>query len=738
MPAFPGNEKAPRSASTARGRPTVVNPQGNRNETRKPAPSGERAAAGSGTVPVPETAVQPMSDRLAAALRYAELGWRVFPVRAKGKKPAGLSVPNGLHDASSDPDVIRKWWTVEYPTANIGGVPPEGTYVLDVDIYDDLLLEAGPLGPMLANLHTPMQRSGGGGLHYLLRGPAPTQEALRNAWGSDRIDVKDHGKGYVLLAPSVHPETGALYEWGSSPDIEPADTPDWLLQGDARVAKDDAPTSQGANLKDRFSNGFIETALAPLGHQKPMGLDVSEARALLDKLPAEWCDEHDRWIKVGMALHFEFAGHPDALALWDAWSAGSDKYSPGHPENSPAARWLTFGKRSGPMATMATLVREVGRTAAPVQHPGLIRLRNPLGHPPQQVPYMIGSPVWLPDMAEQTMFYGKSDTFKSVAVQGLCAHLAAGIDIDGTPVPPRVVIYCAEEAPLLFDNNLHGWRLHFAQTLKGKAREHALRNLDAGYLMRVEGSLEGLTETRAKELADVVRRQQRALNSDARPVVVLDPMAEVMQGDENKTTDMRAFVNAGRIVQREADALVVHVHHEGHGDTGRERGSSALPSAMYARYQVRRPTPDAYVVEFHCRKHKAGAPRTPSRWLVQVVPLVPDADDKGGRPLTGVVIEHAGEAAPTVSAEEVRSAFDDVAIARLCVAYRRNPAIGRPSLLKVLDCGATKAERLRAEAVSRGLLVEGGGEGRAGYSLTKSGRALADRTIDDEDDPLSS
>lgn len=699
---------APGEASLARG-------QGNETSEQRRPHLGETNDAS--IIEAKADPVQPKSDRLAAALRYAALGWRVFPIVAKGKRPAGLLVPNGLKDATTDADTIRKWWAA-YPQANIGGTPPEGTYVLDLDTYRPGA-DLDALAARLAALHTPLQRSGGGGVHFVLRGPAPSQAALRKRWGAG-IDVKASGKGYAMLAPSVHPETGALYEWGKSPAIAPANSPAWLVEG----ATTPVPIEDDGSRK----SGFIETSPAPLSHHKPA--DLRESRALLDKLP-HWRDDYAEWLRVGMALHHEFGGHPEALALWDEWSQPSSKYD----ADACAAKWTTFGKGSGTPVTLGSLVYAADTQAATVAD-GPIRLHHSLGSPPSAPEYMLRSPVWLPDVPEQVMFYGKSDTFKSVAVQGLCVHLAAGVGLDGERTAPRVVVYCAEEAPLLFDNNMHGWDLHFATKLRGDAREHARANLQRGYMQRVAGSLEGLSVARAKELAGAVRKLQRKLNSTARPVVVLDPAAEVMLGDENKTTDMRAFISAGRVLQRECGALVVLVHHEGHGDTGRERGSSTLPAAMYARYQVRRPTPDAYSFELHTRKHKGGAPRTPSRWDVHIVPLMPEAEQAPDAPLTGVVLVHAGEAAPVLTREEVQATTDDHAIAAMCAAYRRSPTIGRPGLLEALGCGASRADRLRAEAVARGLLAAGGGSGRAGYALTDAGRALADTTIADEEDDL--
>jgi hypothetical protein len=54
-------------------------------------------------------------------------------------------------------------------------------------------------------------------------------------------------------------------------------------------------------------------------------------------------DNYGDWLRVGMALHADTSGGSDALALWDQWSAGSDKWSLG----VCADKWPSFGARSG-------------------------------------------------------------------------------------------------------------------------------------------------------------------------------------------------------------------------------------------------------------------------------------------------------------------------------------------------------------------------------------------------------
>ena len=75
--------------------------------------------------------MSPPAGFLDDALAYAARGWPVFPLRPGEKVPliAKAAGGNGVHDATTDPDQIRAWWT-KHPTANIGlaAVPPSGCW----------------------------------------------------------------------------------------------------------------------------------------------------------------------------------------------------------------------------------------------------------------------------------------------------------------------------------------------------------------------------------------------------------------------------------------------------------------------------------------------------------------------------------------------------------------------------------------------------------------------------------
>jgi hypothetical protein len=158
-------------------------------------------------------------DFTSAALRYAGLGWKVFPLAAGSKVPA-IKNGHGVKDASAYADQIRAWGLL-YPNANIGiacGLP-SGIIVIDVDPRnggDATLAKLAAKGHVLPP--GPRAHTGNGGWHYVFRfDPKVTNSKNRVGPG---VDIKSSG-GYVVAAPSwiraSRDGSGGVYRWEVSP-----------------------------------------------------------------------------------------------------------------------------------------------------------------------------------------------------------------------------------------------------------------------------------------------------------------------------------------------------------------------------------------------------------------------------------------------------------------------------------------------------------------------------------------
>lgn len=172
-----------------------------------------------------------------AALWYVtNLGWPVFPLKPKTKRPL---TDHGFKDATTDVGTVKQWWA-RWPEANIG-VPTGqkeaggcGFDVIDVDgrlglaslatlkhsrcapecTAETFCHATGPLPPIVARAFTPGDPSEAAhepGRHLFTPaiGSGNTTGALPG------IDLRGNG-GYVVVPPSVGP-SGARYAWITRP-----------------------------------------------------------------------------------------------------------------------------------------------------------------------------------------------------------------------------------------------------------------------------------------------------------------------------------------------------------------------------------------------------------------------------------------------------------------------------------------------------------------------------------------
>ena len=179
------------------------------------------------------------------AQEWAFHGWRVFPLRGKtplirNPHPAGTPERSsckgecgldghGIHDATTDPGKIAAWWR-DHPYANIGVRPSPNVFVLDVDPrhlgHKTLKKLTDAAEEDLPDTFGTLSGRGDGGRHYFFRRPS----GVLTTAGLPGLDVKTD-TGYVVGAPSIHPDTGKPYVRIDGPEGAPiANPPVWLIK----------------------------------------------------------------------------------------------------------------------------------------------------------------------------------------------------------------------------------------------------------------------------------------------------------------------------------------------------------------------------------------------------------------------------------------------------------------------------------------------------------------------------
>lgn len=145
-----------------------------------------------------------------AAMRYAQSGLAVFPLKPMGKSP---DTPHGVKDATTDVDRVFDWWN-ENPDRNIGiatGSASGGLVVIDIDLHGGANGFDTIFNYEMENTPTPAtirSRTGSGGAHWLFRADRTVRNCVGGSLG---LDVRGEG-GYIVAPPSVH-QNGNAYWW---------------------------------------------------------------------------------------------------------------------------------------------------------------------------------------------------------------------------------------------------------------------------------------------------------------------------------------------------------------------------------------------------------------------------------------------------------------------------------------------------------------------------------------------
>lgn len=167
----------------------------------------------------------------------------------------------------------------------------------------------------------------------------------RRVWRNDagRTMLELRGTGHQSVICGAHPDTGG-YRWvdGRSPaEQQVADAPAWLLE----------PLLKGA------------AEPAAEDHEPSTDADIPRALELLQHIPP--CDDYDRWLRVGMALHSVSAG---LLTDWVRWSQGCSNFD----EGECLAKWQSFKRSGTTIGTLHYLADTLGG----------FRYRRPASEPP--------------------------------------------------------------------------------------------------------------------------------------------------------------------------------------------------------------------------------------------------------------------------------------------------------------------------------------------------------------------
>ncbi len=292
-------------------------------------------------------------------------GWDVIPVKTKEKYPV---LPN---------------WQDGFTTEQINGFAANGSAGssigllaarfpgVDIDVLD--LECADAIEQFALDFFGPAPIRYGNAPKRLLmyRTDAPFSKAkiyLTDPLGNNKgIDGKDFavevlGRGQQYLIYGEHPN-GFEYQWPNSDGPGDVDSHSLtaLTFDTVNAWLEALPLYLPAGWVVRESKSSAQDAVEPvasLALYKP-ALEGWDEQRIRDEI-APYLDvemPYDDWLKVGQALHHQFAGAQEGLALWDEIFSTSTQ----HVNGAAAKKWDSFNtsrpKKHGPL-TLATLIKD--------------------------------------------------------------------------------------------------------------------------------------------------------------------------------------------------------------------------------------------------------------------------------------------------------------------------------------------------------------------------------------------
>jgi hypothetical protein len=483
---------------------------------------------------------------LKTALRYAAMGWPVLPLVPNRKVPA---TAHGVHDATTDAERIRRWWT-ENPAYNVGiaAGKESGLVVFDVDPrnggldgWDEWKKLAGP------HEDGATQLTAGGGYHYL----ALYDPAIMSCKLEQGVDLLSDGKYFVAYPSTIN---GKRYEWEASDDplegVAPFRIPQpWLDQYLNRSKK--KISSDSELIKGNRNDGLTAVAGAMRRH----GLGEREILAALEVCNETRCDPP--------LLSSEVARIARSVARYT-------------PEEDTAAD-VALGSQIAE-ALLGT------KAFAPPANDWIVKADD-FSAQPAAINWWVK--MWVQKRALM-MVHGPSGGGKTFVTLDWLLHIAAGRpEWAGLKVKKGTVLYLAGEGHAGLRARIAAWKHH-----------HQVADVDF-YL-----STDAIDLNRPDGLRRVIEAVE-ALGFIP-DIIAVDTVHRHMEGDENSAADTKTFIDACDALINHFNATVLLVHHTGNSEDAqhRARGSSAWRGALDIEISVAPPKKKGGAIKIIQRKSK--------------------------------------------------------------------------------------------------------------------------------------
>jgi len=509
------------------------------------------------------------------------LGYPIIPIR-QGMKHPGLK---GWQEFKADTALLDRWLNGSFNNNSGVGILCGTVSAVDIDVKD-LDMVRGVVDYIAETIPSPVHRIGNFPKVALIY---KTDTPFRKITSKKYIDLfgEDHkveilGAGQQFVAYHIHPDTGQPYSY---PHQELADTP---LEDLPTITEEQArdivlhfehlaelagwePVEDGqSNAPSMSSDNALENA------QPPMGFSEEEILKCLNTLDPDI--RMSDWVKVGMGIYHETNGSADGFALWDEWSSNSHKYN----EQEMQTRWDSFqanlnNTRPVTFATVFKWAKEAHKQAKlkKVKETGFgFTIEGDLIKNTPPIEWAIDTLLPLDTLG---VIFGAPGSYKSFIALDMAFNVARGTPYHNLPTLQGSVFYIAGEGR-------HG----LSKRIKALRREHNVPDSEVIPLFVSDDAAQLYEEISAEAVAESIESHAEVYG--APKIIVIDTLARNMgAADENSASDMGQFIhNVDTYLRAKFGTCCLLVHHSGHGNKTRARGSTALNAGVDLSYLVDR------------------------------------------------------------------------------------------------------------------------------------------------------
>ena len=352
--------------------------------------------------------------------------------------------------------------------------------------------------------------------------------------------------------------------------------------------------------------------------------DYDMALEALQSCPVPVGDERNSWLAISGAFFTATEGlESDARRLAD-WQAWNSSYKTNDPSGNMTA-WRDF-ERNGTTHDFSTLAKMSNNTNAKAWafFDGLKVQSNTL-HDDFFIRWDLletAAQAWIVEgiiPEGLCQIFGASGVGKSFVAISIGMSVAAGVPWLGHVIPGAgdVLLVCGEGKANI-KKRMMAWYARYGQSISSPIPFYVSK-----------------TSVSFPEPASIAKVKHSIESKGIKPkLIIIDTFSRNFVGNENETRDMAEFIRAIDDLKDCYGASVLIVHHTGHGEKERARGSGVLKNATDAEYLVEKAKAGQMI--FRCTKMK-DAPE-PEDKTFELAPVIMLTD---GFPQTSVVLASA-------------------------------------------------------------------------------------------------